>query len=212
MSMVQLGILEMATCNRASLGGLVVGDLPSLGVSFHDLLVPTAITTLVILLLGLAVVSASNRQSDRTLRRSRLSLLFYVLFIGLIVVLAGSSMGSIIRYGHMSGYALLVHIGAAGAFTFSLFVIALLYLPRGVLADSTRTAADNRWWFARWSAWALILTSLTAAGTMFLNMLPLLDTREMLQIAEVHRFAGLGVVLAAIAHAFALLTVRLGLR
>ncbi len=56
----------------------------------------------------------------------------------------------------------------------------------------------------RLSAWLLILSSLVAAATMVISMLPVLDTQGLLQVATWHRWAGLVVVVSAVLHLLAL--------
>ena len=58
----------------------------------------------------------------------------------------------------------------------------------------------------------MIVSGILAAGTMFLSMLPILNTGELLQVAMLHRYAGLVVTLAACMHLCSLVCVRLGLR
>lgn len=169
---------------------------------------------LLAVMLGISLVSLLTHPKKIAERHHRnwLSRLLYAVFIALTGILGLTSFGSILRFGHMSGYALLMHVGAAGAFVFLLLVLAILYLPRATLSGNERYAAEGRWWLARWSAWAFILGGIVAAGTMFLSMLPLLDTTGLLTVAEIHRYAGLVVVMAASLHCYSLFCVRLGLR
>ena len=112
----------------------------------------------------------------------------------------------------MFGYALLAHVGAAGAFVFLLLLIACFYLPRGRDLLGSETTGDNRWWLARLSAWLLVISSIVTAGTMFVSMLPILDTAGLLEFAMLHRYAGLVVVVSAVVHVYALCCTKLGLR
>lgn len=171
----------------------------------------TAGAVVVIVVLSLLFSFVTNRKRKIGKQRIWLSKLLYVAFLICIAVLSASSFGSILQFGHMSGYALLVHIGAAGGFVFLLLAIAFLYLPRGE-SDDFELPSDNRWWFARWSSWALIASGIVTAGTMFLSMVPVLDTVGLLQAAEIHRFAGLATAAAAVLHLYALSVVKLGLR
>ena len=106
----------------------------------------------------------------------------------------------------------MAHIAAAGAFVFLLLLVAFLFLPSGASSGQAGFTADNRWWLSRWMAWGLIASSLVAAGTMLLSMLPLFGTDALLLVASVHRYAGLVVVVAAIFHVYSLICTRLGFR
>lgn len=160
------------------------------------------------LLLTTLVTRFTNRYVPIEQRRSRWSLALYAVYLALIAVLAASSFGSILRWGHMSGYALLTHMAAAGAFVFLLMLIAWLYLPHGRAVRRLET----RWWLARWSAWTMVLASLVVIASMLLCMLPLLDTVDMRRMIDVHRYAGLAVVATAAMHAASLCYTRLGWR
>lgn len=181
-------------------------------ISFDQALLYSGVGLLIVLAAGALFTLATNRHEARGTRRSFLSRLLYFVFLASICVLAISSFGAILQFGHMQGYALFAHISAAGAFVFLLLAIAWLYLPRGDETTGVRVAGDQRWWVGRWTAWALVISSLVAAGTMFLSMLPILDTAGLLTSAAVHRYAGLAVTAFAALHLFALTCVRFGLR
>ncbi len=168
-----------------------------------------AVAAASVLLLNFAIVRVTRRAivSDR-LRRWP-SRIVYWLFQACVVVLAVSSFGSILSQGHMAEYALLAHVAFAGAFVFILVVVAAIYLPKGRRRE---TPPDHRWWFSRTCAWGLILSSLAAAATMFMSMLPILDTRGLLEFATLHRIAGLAVVVFAVFHSYASVITRLGWR
>ena len=191
---------------------LLFGELAIPEIPFAKLLPYAGMVTGAVVGLHALLAFATKRGSSGGRTRNWWSRLCYLVFLVTIVVLAVSSFGAIIRMGHMSGYALLAHIAAAGAFVFLLLPISALYLPRGLGPDSPSTTSDERWWLARWSAWTLIVSGLTAAGTMFLSMLPVLGTESLLLVAEIHRYAGLLVVIAAIFHLYALICTRYGWR
>lgn len=153
----------------------------------------------------------ARRRGEATQRRGWLSWLIYLGFMGLVAVLGVTGFGSIVSVGFMSGDALLVHVVAAGAFTFLLVAIAWLFLPRPARAGGS-FQYEHRWWLARWSAWLLVFSCLAAAATMFLSMLPILDTVGLSQVVELHRYAGLAAIAAALLHAYALTATRLSLR
>lgn len=187
---------------------MLLAELPS--IAFDSVLTVAPIVLAVVLGLGGLLVCLTSRKVQERPRRNILSLAVYLVFLAVVVGLAVTSFGTIVQFGHMSGYALLLHVTGAGAFVFLLLAIAYLFLPRG---DAGRVSNnEQRWWVSRWSAWALVIGGILAAGTMFLSMLPVLDTSGLLLAAELHRYAGLVVVAAAIIHLYALCCTRLGLR
>jgi hypothetical protein len=185
-------------------------SLPDIPLSI--VLIAAGIVAAAIVIINALIVIPTNRKIREGAKRGFLSQLLYMVFMVLIAVLAVSSFGSILQFGHLAGYSLLAHVGAAGAFVFLLVVIAWLYLPRGYGAPLDEQRGEDRWWLARWSAWILIVGSIASAATMFASMLPWLDTSGLLQYAAAHRYIGVLVVVAAIVHLYAMLCTRLGWR
>lgn len=191
---------------------MLLADLPSLNVSFTQVLYAVASVVAVGLVLAALGVLTTNRKARPGPARNWITRSVYGVYVVLIMALAVTGLGSIVRWGHMSGYALLLHVAAAGGFVFLMVAIAVLYLPATAEAVGSRDGQLDRWWAIRWSAWALVLSSLVTAGTMLVSMLPVLDTTGLLQMAMLHRYAGLAVVIAACVHLFSLTCVRLGWR
>lgn len=188
------------------------GLVPLPQIPFWQVLVGAAAGVGAFILLHLAFALSTKVAVRHAAPRHWFSLLVYLIFLLVVGVLAVTSFGSIWQVGHMSHYALLSHVAAAGAFTFLLLVIAVLFLPRGTEEGDRTFTADQAWWLGRWSAWLLVASGLATAGTMFLSMLPVLDTAGLLEVAELHRYAGLTTVAAAILHAYSLICTRIGLR
>jgi hypothetical protein len=187
----------------------LLAELPLPTLEFKSAIAPTlGGIALLIFIHAVFVFTSSCRRRSAFL--GWLPAALYALFLVSVAVLGASSLGAIVQFGHMSGYALLAHVAAAGGFTFLLVAVAYLYLPwnRGDYSERT----SQRWWLVRWSGWALILCSIAAAVTMFLSMLPVLNTNELLRAAEIHRFSGLAVVAAALLHVYSLGCTKLGLR
>jgi hypothetical protein len=157
-----------------------------------------------------AVACYASRQGRPLVRHGWIAWLMYGAFLATVGVLAVTSLQAVLSGQALSGYALMGHVSAAGAFTFLLVAVAWLFLPAADIDGDFQR--EHRWWFARWSSWLLILSALATAGTMFLSMLPLLDTAGLHQVLSVHRFAGLATVAAAVLHAFALAMTRFGFR
>lgn len=192
---------------------MLLADLQSLSVSFIQVLY-VAIVALAVGLAALALnVLTTNRKMQPGPARHWISRSIYGIYLISILALAMSGLGSILRWGHMSGYALMLHGAVGGGFVFLMVAIAVLYLPAAAAPGAGSHAQQwDRWWVIRWSAWVLVLSSLVTAGTMLLSMLPVLDTTGLLQMIMLHRYAGLAVVMAAGVHLSALTCVRLGWR
>ena len=184
----------------------------ALNVSFAQVMYVIGAVVGVGLILAALSVFTTKRKVPPGPARHWITRSIYGIYVVLIIALAATGLGSIARWGHMSGYALLYHLAAAGGFVFVMVAIAILYLPATAGEVGDRDGQLDRWWAVRWSAWALVLSSLVTAGSMLLSMLPVLDTAGLLQMVMLHRYAGLAVVVAICVHLFALTCVRLGWR
>ncbi len=191
---------------------MLLADLPSLNISFTQVLVAAAVIVAVVLVLATLTLVASNRQHQRGPSRHWISRLLYAAYLFLIVVLGATAFGSILVLGHMSGYALLFHVAASGGFVFLMVAMAFLYLPSSAGGGDAGSLRLDRWWVTRWSVWALVISSLIAAGSMLMSMLPVFDTEGLQQMAMLHRYAGLAVVVSAVFHLYSLVCARLGWR
>jgi hypothetical protein len=176
--------------------------------SLSTVLISTAILLGIMLIGHLVYAIASNRRMVVANRQHWFLLALYVAFLATIAVLAISSFGTLITSGHLLGYPLLLHLTAAGAFVFLLLGFAVFYIPQGIPTPNDAALNAHRWWLNRWSIWTMVLAGLVTAGTMFVSMFPLLDTKGLLETATLHRYAGLVVVVAAIIHVYSLACVR----
>lgn len=191
---------------------MLIADLPTLGIPFPQLLTGIGLALLLGMLLASTVVYATKRDTRRLRGRHWFSRLLYVVYLALIAVLSFTAFGSLVQYRHLSGYPLLVHVAAAGAFVFLMVAIAFLYLPSEGDAWDSRNLRVSSWWAQRWAVWGLVVSSLFTAATMLVSMLPWLDTQGLRDMAMLHRYAGLAVVIFAILHVFSLVCCRLGWR
>jgi hypothetical protein len=189
-----------------------VAEIPIVNIPIGQLLLAAGLLLSLWLTLASLTIAASRRGKKPTSRRHWLSRWLYVCYLGLVAVLALTAFGSLLRFGHVGGYPLLYHVTAAGGFVFLMVAIAFLYLPTAADELDEHDQPVAQWWAPRWSAWALIATSIATAGTMLLSMLPWLDTQGLRDMSLLHRYAGLGVVIAAILHAYSLFCVRIGWR
>ncbi len=163
----------------------------------------SAFKALGLLALGFTVALTLGACAVVSLRRNWLTGLCYIAFCAAIFVLAVTSYGSILRFGHMSNYALIGHTVWAGAFTFLLPIVGLAYLGRGrtgLNAAGDGSPGSTQRWPESLTAWLLMSAALVTAGSMFLSMLPVLDTGGLLQATQVHRYAGAATAALAIIH------------
>ncbi len=172
-----------------------------------------ALACMAVTLFCLAIFSvfcwASNKKK-MPVRRMWVSSLLHLAFVATVVVLAVTSLQAVFSGNAMAEYPLMAHVATAGAFTFLLLGMAWLYLPHlGLDGEYQR---ENRWWFSRFSSWLVVTAGLVTAGTMFLSMLPILDTPNLAQALTWHRYAGLATVVGCILHLAAVLMTRFGWR
>ena len=171
--------------------------------SFRLSLVPALAGTLIVLSLVAVYYWKTRHNWQPRGRRNWFYRAVYGAFLAAIIVLSVTSFGSILRFGAMQHYALLGHLTAAGAFVFLLLPISCIYLPRSLRIGHT-------WWLESCSAWVLIISSLATALTMMIGMLPAMNTNELLQLVEVHRYLGLTAAVSAVVHVFSLGIQRIG--
>jgi hypothetical protein len=172
---------------------------------FQNVLLPVGIGAVALLILAAIAVVATAKDKSSTQVRGWLSFIIYLMFAATILVLSLTSIGSILKQGHMNNYALIAHASVGGVFVVLLVAIAWIYLPAG-------DDVVNRWRGERWTAWALVWASLLTAGSMVASMLPIFGTQELLEATQVHRFAGLATAVALLFHSAALLAGKLGYR
>lgn len=67
-------------------------------------------------------------------------------------------------------------------------------------------------WLTRLTFWLIIVAGLVTAGSMLINMLPLLGTDDLNDMINVHRYAGLVLVVATILHFYGVWLTKLRLR
>lgn len=191
---------------------MILAELPTLGIPFPQILMGTGLALLLGLMLSSIAVYVTKQDRRKIRSRHWISRLIYVVYMALIAVLALTAFGSLWQFGHLSGYPLLAHVATAGAFVFFMVAIAFLYLPSEADALDARSLRVPRWWAQRWSVWGLVVSSLATAATMLVSMLPWLDTQGLRDMAVLHRYAGLAVVVFAILHIFSSVCCRLGWR
>jgi len=159
--------------------------------TFRAILLPALLGTL-----GLMVATAvslfvfSRPSSQDSGQPSWLVSAVYFFLLAATFVLAATAFGTILKEGHMGGYALMAHTSVAGAFVF-----LLLGAAAGKLWTSMQGNSPTK--LQVFLEWVLLVGSVIVAGSMFLVMLPILNTEEALTAIAYHRYAGLVTTIAA---------------
>jgi hypothetical protein len=110
-----------------------------------------------------------------------------------VAVLAGTGFYAVLGPGHISGWILFLHMGAAGPFVALLFPFVVL--RPFVLVRPPRPALT-----AQVAFWVFAVAALASLASMLLSMLPLLATEDLERLLVIHRYAGLTLVIALVVH------------
>ncbi len=189
---------------------MIFRELPLAAIGFEfplPLVLAISLGGLALLLLLHALVAyATSRKRPHILRYSWAEWLVYLSFAILVMGLAVSSFGSLLVNGVMEHWGLFAHISLSGAFVAAMLLFAIAWNP------VVKTSLKHPWWLSRLSLWGIQIFSIATAGSMLLEMLPILNTEAMFFWGKVHRYSGLLLILAFLTHAYSLLIQRLGWR
>ena len=183
---------------------------------FRNVIVVVGIALLVTILIH-SVFAAVTSKKQRNARRGWIAALVYFAFAILVIGLTATSFGAILVEGVMQNWALLAHISIAGAFVFVMLVFAIIWNPNylaqtGSGAIPVEASKKDRWWLFTWSLWGVLFSSVVVAGSMLLQMLPVLDTEGMLEVTELHRYSGLVLSASLILNVYSIAIRRIGWR
>jgi len=170
-------------------------------------------TAVVILLHFLFVLVATlvRGRAERPARWRWLERCLYSLLLLSIAALAGTAFYGMIGLGRLAGAILLVHMGSANVFLFSLAALALLW-ARPCRYEGRTPAGEKKFRPVSKLLFFLLLAAGFCVGlSMLLAMLPLFDTAGMLRLFALHRYAGLATTVLAVLHLYTTWTARLGL-
>lgn len=194
---------------------VLLADISLPVVPFSLIVIVALIALAVFLLIQTGWILSSRKERGIVSRPGNISTLAYVGFVISVFVLSATSFYSIVMFGKMEHYALLMHMGAAGAFVFLITFVAIRFSP-GLSTEDRMTKeierGANRWWQFRWSMWLILVGGLLSALTMLLSMLPVLSTEQMEIAIGVHRYAGLACFLGVVWHLYSMVWLRLGHR
>jgi hypothetical protein len=131
--------------------------------------------------------------------------IYAIMFFGLLVG-GVTGLGSVFTRGHMSGWALMIHVGLAPAFMLGMAGVAV------TLADRCRFVRENTGsTFGPWENvlfWIMLTSTLIAILSAVLPMTPLFGTYGQHVSLDIHRYSSLIAAVAVILHAGKLLSYR----
>ncbi|MBI1368253.1 MAG: hypothetical protein GC162_06325 [Planctomycetes bacterium] len=183
----------------------------------------TLIAVAVFLVLHLFVALAQRGKSlGRRPRWNWWERLLYLALMVTILVLAATSFYTVLTVGFMGGWALWLHLMAAGAFVVAFALIALTWggaarseCCTGSKCDSSEATPTKPARFScltKLTFWLMLIAGFVVLATMLINMLPLLGTHDIERMIAIHRYAGLALVAVAVIHVYSVILGRLGLR
>jgi len=135
-------------------------------------------------------VSRAAPAASRT--RGPIERLLGLALVATLAVSAATSLGSVWTSGAMHGWPLLIHVAVGGALT---GVLAAFGVLGAILQRTTPTRPLCRVTFL-----ALVVSGFLAAASMLVCTFPILGTSWMERMADLHRYAGLGLVASAALH------------
>ncbi|MBM4094153.1 MAG: hypothetical protein FJ276_32820 [Planctomycetes bacterium] len=187
------------------------------GRAYRDVLLVVLVgTALAIVLHG--VLALFGRKETR--RRKPWNLwekLVYLAALVSIAVLAITSFYTVLRFGHMVGWWLFVHMFGAGMLVGVLPLLALTWgsanrFEPGGSTPPPDADAPRFFWMPKFLFWLFVGSSLVVVLTMLLSMLPLFGTDGLLRLLDLHRYTGLLAVAALTLHLYCVMLQKVGLR
>ncbi len=202
----------------AELNIAAIGTAGSASALFLGVL-PVALLTVPVVIVGYTLWLVLRRRG--AVPRARWGwwgTLVYLGTVASVTVLGITSFVAMIRFGTLGGWWLFFHMFGAGAFTVVLPLLALTWgqanraeCPASPAGSEVPTPASPFPCLARAMFWVILAAGLVVTGTMLLSMLPLFGTPGQNLLLDVHRYAGLAVVMAMILHLYAALLPKFGL-
>jgi hypothetical protein len=197
--------------------GVLLADMAShSGESFRRNLVGFLIAAAVVIVLHF-VLSLRGRSSAG--EKARWTLWEKLVYLGLLVsvaVLGFTSFFAVLQYGILGGWLLFAHMFGAGLFVGVLPFLSLTWCEASRFSSDRSAQRDQRpprfFWLPKLLFWLILLGGFVVTVTMLLSMLPLFGTDGLHQLLDIHRYAGLLVVVALALHLYAVVLQRLGWR
>ena len=172
---------------------------------------------LVVIAIHLALTFSRRRASGDRPSWNWWERLVYLATLASVAVLGITAFYAVLASGTLGGWSLFAHMFGAGLFTVVLPVLALTWCEANWCCCGCASAGDDQPPVSRFSRvskltfWLILASGLVVTGTMLLSMLPLFGTHGLELLLEIHRWAGLIVVVAAVLHLYGVLAARLRL-
>ncbi|MCL4206674.1 MAG: hypothetical protein KJ000_29675 [Pirellulaceae bacterium] len=186
---------------------------------------PLFTQTLPFLLIAVAVVVgaclvigiAGRGRAEPKSRWSLWEWLVYAATLGSVTILAVTSFGALLVNGHLGSWALFFHMVGAGAFVFTLPVLAVTWCEPSCFdlrryGERGQTAPPRFYWLPKLMFWVVLPAGWIVSMTMLVSMLPLLGTEGLNSMTDLHRWSGLIVVAAVALHLSGVVLQRIGRR
>lgn len=188
-------------------------------------IIAALIATAALLLLHLLISLAKGHRPARP-RWHLITKLIYIGAIVSVLILGATSFISVLSHGAMHGWFLFAHLFGAGAFVVFLMLIAIMWAVPSKLCGSACTTmkhdpatavtvdddapqAGRFHCLTKLAFWLILLSGTITAGTMLISMLPVLGTQALKQMMDVHRYAGLVLVVATIVHLYTVVLAKM---
>ncbi|MFV1964313.1 MAG: hypothetical protein ACC628_02735 [Pirellulaceae bacterium] len=186
------------------------------GESFRRNLAGLLIAAAAVIALHWCLSLRGRRSANAKARWNRWEKLVYLGAMVSVAVLGFTSFFAVLRYGMLSGWLLFAHMFGAGLFVGVLPFLSVTWCEASRF-EGHRTAARNDgprrfFWFPKLMFWMILLGGFIVTVTMLLSMLPLLGTDGLIQLLDIHRYAGLLVVVAMMMHGYCVALQRVGWR
>ncbi|NLF70251.1 MAG: hypothetical protein GX575_14525 [Candidatus Anammoximicrobium sp.] len=201
----------------AELNMAVMGAAGNAGALFLGMLPFALLGVIVVVAAHLILVIGRRRGSVPRSPWGWWAWLVYLGTLASVSVLAITSVVAMIQSGILGGWWLFLHMVGAGAFTFVLPVLAVTWCeahrwgcPRQPSGGEDQPPPSRFLGLAKAMFWLILIGGLVAIGTMILSMLPVFGTDGLVLLLDIHRYAGLAVVVATVLHLYAALLPRFG--
>lgn len=159
------------------------------------------------------IMFAVARRACYAAIKPRSGLIEKLVYLALMVAVfdvAASAIVSMLKDGHMLGWALWFHLTAAGALVALLAVAAVFWAEasRFACCKADPSRVERYATFTKIAFWTLLAAGAAAIATILASMFFLNQHSQELAIS-IHRYAGLALTAAAVLHLYSLIVVRL---
>jgi len=203
----------------AELNTLFADTAVHAGAAFVKVLPWVLVATLVLMVLHLLLAIKGGRTTEPKSRWNLWEKLVYLGTVASVTTLGFTSFYGMITTGSLGGWLLFFHMFGAGLFTCVLPVLALTWGDVNVFGATPAPArpgaeplAPRFFWLPKLMFWTVLVAGFLVTMTMLLSMLPVFGTDGLHLLLDVHRWAGLVAVVAAILHLYSVVLQTIKLR